>query len=197
MVFKSNEEVILSILIPVINEDRHLLPRLLTELNRQIIEGVEIIIDEREPPVTTGQKRNDLIEKAIGEYVVFVDADDLILDGYISGILNAAASEPDCITFRGYMCTDGQRRENFVLRLGERYESRGGVYYRWPNHITPIKRTIAQSIKFPHITKGEDYAWSKAIADNKLIKSEVFIDKDLYFYDFRTPRQVTNHRVIK
>jgi glycosyltransferase involved in cell wall biosynthesis len=186
--------MILSILIPVINEDRHLLPRLLNELNRQMREGVEIILDEREPPVTTGQKRNDLIEKAVGDYVVAIDADDLILDGYISEILNAAAQGPDCITLKGHMTTHGAKREEFVLRLGEKYENRGGVYYRWPNHITPIKREIAASVKFPNVTNGEDYQWSKTINDKKLIKTEVHINKDLYWYDCRPKPNINMRR---
>jgi glycosyltransferase involved in cell wall biosynthesis len=183
--------VILSILIPVINEDRPLLPRLLNELNRQMMDGVEIILDEREPPVTTGQKRNELIQKATGKYIVFVDSDDLILDGYIREILHAATSDTDCITFKGYMTTNGSHRQNFILRLGEKYESRNGIYYRWPNHITPIKRSIAERVKFPHITTGEDYHWSKSIADYDFVKSEVHIPKDLYWYDCR-PAKHTN-----
>jgi hypothetical protein len=120
--------------------------------------------------------------------VVFVDDDDRVPQYYVSEILAARNTYPDCVTFRGYMTTDGAHRVNFVLRLGERYEERGGVYYRWPNHITPMKRSIASQVKFPDVYDGEDYAWSKQIMERGLLKTEYFIDKEMYHYDFRTKK---------
>lgn len=185
----------LSILIPSVKDDAVLLVRLLEVVNRQT-QGrydIEVLIDDREPPVTTGAKRNDLISRAQGKYVVFVDADDLILNDYVHDIINAIELDPDCITFRGFMTTHGANRQDFVLRLGEKYESRGGVYYRWPNHIVPIKRAIASQVRFPDTTQGEDYEWSKRLNDLKLIKTEVHINKDLYWYDCR-PKPVNRMR---
>lgn len=184
----------LSILIPSVREDAVLLARLLDVLKRQINNNpdIEVLIDEREPPVTTGEKRNALVARATGLYTVFIDADDLPLNDYIHDTLQAIEQGPDCITFTGFMTTHGANRESFVLRLGEKYESRGGVYYRWPNHIVPIKREIAMQVKFPDTTQGEDYAWSKRLNDLKLIKTEIHINKDLYWYDCR-PKPV--HRI--
>lgn len=181
----------LSILIPTVKEDSILFARLLDALNRQIGNDpdIEILIDDREPPVSTGTKRNDLTARASGLFVVFIDADDLILNDYIHDIMQAIELDPDCITFTGFMTTNGANRQNFVLRLGEKYEMRSGVYYRWPNHIVPIKKSIASQVRFPDTTQGEDYAWSKHLNDLKLIKTEVHINKDLYYYDCRTKPQ--------
>lgn len=182
----------LSILIPTLTSEYDFLKRLMQVLQPQVDrhkDEVEIILDDRGKSVTTGEKRNYLIKQSSGEYVVFIDTDDLVPIYYVDEILKAAQKESDCITFKGYMTTDWKNRKEFVLRKGSKYEERGGVYYRWPNHIVPIKRSIASAVKFPHQTYKEDYIWSKEINDRGLIKSETFIDKEMYHYDYRTKKR--------
>jgi glycosyltransferase involved in cell wall biosynthesis len=145
---------------------------------------VEIIYNEWDRTKTTGEKRNELIAAAKGKYIVFLDDDDWVPEYYITEILKAAESEPDVITFNGYMTTDGAQRVDFKLRLGEKYEARGGIYYRFPNHIVPMKRELVKDVKFEHITLGEDYKWAKQINDLGLLKTEEVIDKDMYHYQF-------------
>lgn len=179
--------MILSILIPTLQQEYKFLRRLMKVLQPQIDKYpgmVEVLLDDRGKSVTTGEKRNYLIKQSCGEYVVFIDTDDLVPEYYVSEIIKAAENNTDCITFRGYMTTKGRNREPFVLRMGEKYEKRGNTYYRWPNHIVPIKRAIASAVVFPNKTYGEDYEWSKLINDLKLIKTETFIDKDMYHYDY-------------
>lgn len=181
--------MILSILIPTLPDSKHYLTRILSLLTPQL-DGyaglIELVIDDRGREIPTGAKRNDMIQKATGKYVIQVDCDDLIMPTYIQDIFNATNDGSDCITFRGYMTTNGASRVNFVIRLGEGYEERNGMYYRWPNHLCGIKREIAAAVKFPAIHQGEDYIWSKKIKDLGLLKTETFIDKELYHYDFRT-----------
>jgi glycosyltransferase involved in cell wall biosynthesis len=183
--------MILSILIPTTPDRAHHLRKIKAILEPQITRcagQVELLINDRgrRGQPHTGEKRNELIRQAQGDYTVFVDDDDWLPDFYVSEILKAAASNPDCITFRGWMTTDGRSRVNFVLRMGERYEERNGKYYRFPNHITPITRSITSKIKFSNISQGEDYLWAKEINNLGLIKSEVFIDKDMYHYDYQS-----------
>lgn len=178
--------MILSILIPTLPERKALLQRVCEHLGTFDLNEVEIVIDNRGKEITTGQKRNELIERARGEYVIQLDDDDFPQGGYISEILNAIKSNPDCVTFNGWYTEDNGPRINFTIKLGERYEARNGHVYRWPNHLCAMKKTIAQSVKFPHKTVGEDYEWSKQIADRKLIKTSVHIEKDLYYYDYRS-----------
>ena len=40
---------------------------------------------------------------------------------------------------------------------------KNGVYYRTPNHLSPVKHLIADKVRFPHVNHGEDAAYSKAI----------------------------------
>jgi glycosyltransferase involved in cell wall biosynthesis len=184
--------MILSILIPTLPNEYAFLKRLMAVLRPQVERypgQIEILLDDRGKSVTTGEKRNYLIKQSIGEYVVFIDTDDLVPIYYIDEIMKAAKKDSDCITFRGFMTTDGKNREPFVLRMSESYEKRGNTYYRWPNHIVPIKRQIAAAILFPNKTFGEDYAWSKKINDMGLIKTETFIDKEMYHYDYRKKKR--------
>lgn len=200
LLWTHEKQMILSILIPTLPERAKLLQRVCEHLGAFNTGEVEILTDHRGREVTTGKKRNELIEKAKGLYVVHVDDDDFPQTGYIEMILNAIKENnyPDCITFNGFYNEDGGPRINFTIKLGEKYEARNGHVYRWPNHLCPMKKAIAQSVKFPDKTKGEDYEWSKQIADRRLLKTSFHIDKDLYFYEYKSPnRFLTDHKVGK
>lgn len=182
--------MILSILIPTLPERGQTLISLMGELVRNKTDEVEILVDDRPRPTPTGTKRNSLISRALGQWIVFIDDDDRVAENYIPDILKALEQNPDCVTFRGWMTTNGQRKQNFFIRLGSAYETKNEVHYRFPNHITPIRKDIASQVRFPDTTFGEDYAWSLQIRDRGLLKSEVYIDKDLYFYLFRSKNVV-------
>ena len=180
--------MILSILIPTMHQRGELLKQLMAVLTPQLTNNVEVLFDYGTE--TTGAKRNRLIKKASGKYIVFVDDDDIVATDYISSILEAAKLDTDCIVFSGWMETDGADRRKFFLSILHEYKAvdHGGevIYYRYPNHITPIKRVIASQVKFPDQTMYEDYAWATEIHNLGLLKSEVKIHKQLYFYKFVT-----------
>ena len=181
--------MILSILIATLPERAHHLQNILSLIKFQ--DGVEIIVDNRPRNVPTGVKRNDLIAKATGEYVCFVDDDDFVTEDYVSLILESSKSNPDCITFEGWMTTNGISHVDWIIKLGEKYEARqdpDGItrYYRFPNHLVPIKRSIASQHSFPAIWQGEDYQWACKI--QPLLKTSVHIPKKLYHYKFITDK---------
>jgi hypothetical protein len=118
--------------------------------------------------------------------VVFVDDDDMVSSTYVKDILTAAESNPDAIVFNGTMTTNGRDERKWYISKDYGYEAKGGAYYRYPNHIVPIRREIAMAFPFMDIRIGEDYAWATAIHNAGLIKSEVKIEKELYHYQFRT-----------
>jgi glycosyltransferase involved in cell wall biosynthesis len=151
-----------------------------------IFPHAEVISDARGREVPTGTKRNDLIAQAKGEYFCFVDDDDQVNDLYVTKILAAIAQAPDVVTFQGWMTTNGQHRVDWTIKLGEAYEERNGHYYRWPNHLCVFKKSLVQHIKFPDIWHGEDYKWSVAVRDSGVLKTEVHIPEQLYWYDYKT-----------
>lgn len=178
----------LSILTCTLPERTEFLKRLSNQLTPQLNENVEWLIDPRPAYVRTGEKRNWLMNQAKGDYVCHVDDDDFISPNYVDKILKATESNPDVITFEGDMTTDGKFTANWVIKLGERWEDRGGTYYRFPNHLCPVKRTLALKVKFPIVHYQEDYQWAVGLKDRALLKTSVHIPEKLYHYAFRTQK---------
>ncbi len=87
----------LSILIPTLPERQHILRRLLNTLERQKTPDVEIRIHDAGGSMSTGEKRDRLIESAEGEYFCFIDDDDLVPEYYISEMLSAINQNPDVV----------------------------------------------------------------------------------------------------
>lgn len=139
--------------------------------------------------MTTGKKRNDLITQSEGEYFCFIDSDDLVVPTYVESIYNALISGPDCVTFKGWMTTDGKDHRDWTIKLGSQYYERNRHYYRWPNHLAVMKKSLVEHVKFPDISKQEDYLWSQQIHNMGLLKTEVHIDAPLYWYDFIDPKK--------
>lgn len=183
--------MLLSILIPTLPDRINQYTELINCINIQLtqlnaFDKVEIITDDRGRSIPTGTKRNDLINKAKGLYTVFIDDDDKLPLFYIYEVLKAIESNPDVITFKGYMTTNNIDRVDFIIKLNESYEERKGIYYRYPNHLCPMKRELIKGVKFEDITIGEDYKWATKIKELDLLKTEVHIDSNMYYYDYKT-----------
>ena len=174
----------LSILIATLPERAAYLEKMLAMIGTH--EQVEILTDHRPRTVPTGTKRNDLIQQATGEWFVFVDDDDVIDPEYVTLILEALKQNPDVVTFQGWYTENGGNRLDWTIKLGERYEARvqDGKYqiFRWPNHLSVMRKSLVAHIKFPDIWHGEDYQWSKRIAELGILKTEIHIPKQLYHY---------------
>lgn len=173
----------LSILICTLPERQHKLNVLLNSLEQQRTADVEILTDNSDRHVPTGTKRNNLISKSTGEYFCFIDDDDKVPEYYVSEILNALSQNPDVVTFIGYLTNSGAGRKNFTIKLGSKYDEINGHYYRFPNHLCAFKRSLVAHIKYENIWLQEDYHWAKRINDNRILKTEVHINKDMYHYD--------------
>lgn len=179
----------LSILIPTLPGREHYLNNLLLNINVQKKNyNLEILIDDTDRQVSTGRKRNNLISRSIGDYIWFIDDDDDIHHDALRLVYGALDKKPDVVTFNGWMTTDGRRKERFIIRLGSNYTKRMGIYYRYPNHICPMKRELIKDIKFEDIYHGEDYLWATQIHDKALLQTEEVITEDIYHYKFRSKK---------
>lgn len=181
----------LSILIPTLPERHHLLARInniLIPLVSRYATQVEIKYHDAGRSMTTGEKRNQLIQNCEGEYFSFIDDDDSVPVYYVDELMKAIAFNPDVITFTGYMTTNGKNRENFTIKLGSEYVTRNGHHYRFPNHLCCFKKSLVQHVKFPHQHMQEDYKWAKQINDRKILKNEIHLPIDMYHYDFITQK---------
>lgn len=190
--------MILSILVPTTYQRAPIWATLKNELAYQIKQiGAEDDVEILEAldhmgESTTGKKRNLLVGLAKGEYIVFVDDDDEVSFDYVSEILNALQSKPDAVGFRGWMTTDGSNRVDWTISKDLPYCATfvNGVeeYLRFTNHLTPIRKDIAIQVGFPDITHGEDYAYAESLHLLGLIKTEVFINKFLYHYVYKSAK---------
>lgn len=193
--------MILSILIPTLPDRKHFLNDLKKEIYSQIdefkLQGfIEILEDERERlelgGVTTGEKRNSLHARARGQYVWFLDDDDMLLSKALFNIINAARLNPDVIGINGIMTTDGGNQQGWEIRLGHPYTAvlkDGKEYYlRFPNHITPMKREHAIKASFPHKTIFEDFEWAEKIRNLNVLKTQEIITEPVYHYKVRSKK---------
>lgn len=182
----------LSILILSIDSRAELLARLLATLQPQLTDDVELLtlIDNGERSI--GAKRNELMLRARGRYVCFIDDDDLVSDDYVAALLDATRLDPDSIGFRLRYSIDGAFDADALHTIrNAKWETvnRDGakVYLRTPNHLNPVRRSIALAHPFPEINHGEDHAYSDLIKPH--IRTEVYIDRVMYRYLFRTRKE--------
>lgn len=183
--------MILSILIPVTPKDEHSFNILHAHLVKQINNReVEILYHISHSQVnggpSTGSKRQGLLSRATGKYVVFIDADDWVYDYYIDEMLRACASDCDCVAINGLMTTNGLHPVRwYISKDYQNRDVREGnetVYYRRTNHITAVKREIALKAGFPDKSNAED----KYYSDRLVLRTEFKIDKPMYTYRFST-----------
>lgn len=194
----------LSILIPTLESRKGVLEILLADLRGQaarfgLENEVEILLSSDEGQKKVGAKRNELIERAQGDFVAFVDDDDQVADDYVRQICETIAQNPDvdCIGFRGIFTRPGgahQRQVVYSLHYKGGFEA-GGIYCRPPCHLTPVRRSIAARYRYGDVSLGEDANWSNAVVADRILKKEAFIDKVLYHYRFNPKASATQQNL--
>ena len=178
----------LSILICTIPGREGFLSTLMGVLEKQS-EGkpVEILIDGDAGSI--GEKRNRLLNKASGIFCSFVDDDDMVSENYVDRILPAVENGCDCCELRGMYYENGKEVKPFIhSNVHNAYREDTSAYYRYPNHLNPMKTEIARQIGFPGINFGEDTDFATRLKRSGLIKSEWACNEILYFYLYRTQK---------
>jgi hypothetical protein len=146
---------------------------------------VEILVFEDGGQHSIGRKRNALLQRAAGRFVVFVDDDDDVSDDYVRLITGALWERPDvdCIGIKGQVTFRGRHPRTLIYSLQyDHYGTRGGEYVRPPQHITPIRRDIAIRYPFADTSHSEDYDWALQMRSDCALRQEYFIDEILYYY---------------
>ncbi len=181
----------LSILIPTIPSRAESFRTLYDNLTAQSFGlPVEICVNLDNNEKTIGEKRQELLEMSKGQYVCFIDDDDDVSKDYVQKILKAIEQEPDCTSLTGVITWDGINPEIFEHSIKyDTYKTnpKGSpvIYERFPNHLNPIKRSIAIKYTFLPKNHGEDTLWASEIHKSGELKHEVKIDGVLYYYKFK------------
>ncbi len=177
----------LSILVCSVSSRRRQLERLVAYLRwqKQVLVQpamVEICVDMDEE-ITVGEKRQRLLERAVGDYVAFIDDDDWVDSKYVERVIAACGQSKDCCSLIGVITENGSnpRRFEHSLEHSGWYTREDGVYIRTPNHLNAVRRSLALKAGFVAKDVGEDHAYSTALGP--LIKTEASTgDTPLYMY---------------
>jgi glycosyltransferase involved in cell wall biosynthesis len=160
---------------------------LIIELNKQIKNcnaenKIEILTETDNGENSVGKKRNNVIDKAKGEYVCFIDDDDMITEIYVSKTLKALETKPDVVELVGFL---PKYNLPFIhnLNCGGHFK-KDGIQFRTPNHLNTIKTEIARQVRYPEISHGEDQDYSHRLWASKLMKTESLIGERMYIYQF-------------
>lgn len=194
--------MVLSILMTTLSSRKEMFDKvhqhLLNQITNYSLENeVEIVVFEDEKQYPVGMKRNYLIKEAKGEFTCFVDDDDWVSDDYVGSIYDAILSDRsiDCVGIKGLLVSKDLGNKEFIhSNKFDSYWEDSKYYYRPPNHLNPIRRSITSQFEFPLINRGEDTDWSLKICRTGLLKKEIFIDKVLYFYRFEYASSETQKR---
>lgn len=172
--------ILLSILISTVLIRKNMLELLLK--NIKINKYTEVIVFLDSFQFTIGEKRQKLLEKSKGKFVVFIDDDDKINQDYCNIITNIILEND--IDYIGYKIKRILNNKIYPIEFRSiKYEhcwSNEKISYRHISHTNPIKSEIAKKFKFQNINRGEDNDWCEQIFQSKLIKKEFFLDEIMY-----------------
>lgn len=186
----------LSIIIPAYNADAYL-PQLLATLDKQMQKGIEVIIvdDGSRIPVQTeykwakvirerngcpGLTRNVGLDVAKGDYIAFIDADDLVTDDYIALVMEKINEGFDYCYLSWKTLPGGWQCQ--VLIRDEKDKFPAFNLCVW-NRI--YKRSLIEGLRF-----SPKKAWSEDADFIYRLKErgkKAFISKPIYLYRSDTP----------
>lgn len=184
--------MILSILICTTYDRRRMFEKLYAELcKQQSIQfdplSIEILFEEDGKQMSVGKKRQKLLLRAQGEYIVYFDSDDWPFQWYLTEIMNALMEKPDCVGFLIHMTTNNTKDQTCCHSLQYKEWATnvdGYDYVRNVTHFNPCRRDLALQVGFRDIRFGEDRKYSDVVT--RLCKTEVFINKKLFHYRYST-----------
>lgn len=178
----------LSVLIPSIPERNGaamiLYHKLQSYVNDCCNADVEILLFMDNKKRTIGEKRDQLVQAAKGEYLSFVDDDEDIFPEYIKEITSAIHSGNYDLIMYNSRASLGQNEFTVDVSLDNENEQHAvnGIMKRKPFHVCCWRTFIAQSERFNKMNYGEDWDWCKRLIPK--INSYYKIDKVLHHYKY-------------
>jgi glycosyltransferase involved in cell wall biosynthesis len=189
------QQLRLSIIIPYYNAEPYT-SQLLDVLAPQMRDDVEVIVvdDGSKEPFKTDHKfvkvihkenggcataRNVGIDKAEGEYISFIDADDLVARNFIEKVLEKTKDEPDVIDL-SWKSLDGQGAQHDHKLL------RDDDWLTNPSVCTRVfKRLFIGDIRFNEqkdSTEDEDFSRKVGFLDREGNFKHMVLSDYMYFY---------------
>lgn len=147
---------------------------------------IEVLILTDNKQRTIGAKRQALLNLAQGEYIAFLDDDDIPCVNYVVHFLEFIRmfTHYDVVTFKQYVRINGEQFP-LTFRFGHEVneEPNKNGFTRPPWHVCFWRREVVQHCTFPDSNYGEDWAWAEQA--NKCAKTSYHIDEFMmtYVYD--------------
>lgn len=179
-----------TIMIATVPQRSRELARLLHRLYPQLTDEVELLINGKDlTPI--GLKRQAMLCEAKGEYVNFIDDDDMVPEDYVETLL-PLMDGTDYIGFQLQMYNQGRKEKPTYhnLKYTEWCENQIG-YYRGVSHLNPIRRDIALKGKFEG-GAGEDKHWADQV--QPYCETAHYVDRVMYHYYFDYTKSLTQGR---
>lgn len=169
------------------------LRELLDVLEPQIAEAkgkIQAVVLYNNFEKTLGELRQHIVDEAKGDYVSFIDDDDMVPDDFCQTILPHLNGKNDYIGFRVAFYHNGRKMPQVIhsLRYDDWHQTDRG-YFRDISHLNPIKTDIARQASFKGML-GEDMDWANQLRGK--LKKEHFIDREMYEYRHSTTDSYAN-----
>lgn len=120
----------------------------------------DVFIDYNQQ-LTTGARRQLLLEQYDAEYVVWIDDDDMVPIDFIKTILKATENSPDLIGIKGLRINENiQDWEKIIFKEQRIYHRDGGGTIQTYNQWCPRKREVALKTKWQNMSMAEDIIYS-------------------------------------
>lgn len=148
---------------------------------------IEVLIFFNNFERSIGYIRQKLLEGVAGEYICYIDDDDMIPEDYCDTIF-PLLDGTDYIGFKVKFIDNGKDMPPVYhsLKYTHWHQDADG-YYRGITHLNPIRTELARTSSFPlEYTIGEDEVWANGIK----AKTEHFIDKPMYIYKHESDESI-------
>jgi glycosyltransferase involved in cell wall biosynthesis len=186
-----------NILIASIPHRNEMLTQLLAELNRQYQPGLGVIVAVDNCDIPYGDKCQKILDASEADYISFLDDDDWIEPDFVSAIMNALDLDPDYVGFNVDFTEDGVRQMPVYHSLQYNgWTNNPEALYRDIVHFNPIRRALAIQAKWAGGC-GADRQWADQLRDLGIVKTEVYIDRELHHYRKIGPGFVVPERLAE
>lgn len=148
---------------------------------------VEILVESDDGQLSSGIKRQRLLEQARGEYVCYFDDDDWPAEDYLQQILEGCFQCVDVVTFNLMMTfrKGGRRIKNSETWRFGLHQNNRRLGKMSANHLCAWKRDIARRVAWcPVLGYADDQVWYQPLVAGRFAQREHHIDKILYHYRY-------------
>jgi hypothetical protein len=154
-----------------------------------------LAFDNRESPI--GAKRQELLEKAKGEYLSFIDDDDSITDAYVEDVAELVKSGYHTMRLRGNMSGYTFIHSTAITLAHPMVTlSDPPIFQRPPNHLNPMMSDIAKLIPFQNAVHGEDIDWTVRLFKRGFLQTEYRSEDSRIHYNYNLGTRTIPARAI-